>query len=147
VGIPTPEINQDDTGRFWEATFHAKWTAADAQNMSAELFVDNDLFTAYVGDVGMSVTDAEWTSNLTGTLSVYFDSAPITPANSILELPSGASSGEIDLCKMSIKGGRPDPNRRDGGVGGNIVIDTLLAADGDEVFIKLKGKVKGTRRS
>jgi len=140
MATPIIEKFQREVGRVGEATFRASWQTGQTGDIENEVVVDLDSISHNYTYPALTVLGVEWTKGLNLEARLEFNSMPPKPESTILSLPSGELAGKTDFCH-SLNGGWPDPNRP---TGGDIVVTTDGALQNDDLFIRLRYRLKGT---
>jgi len=136
---PTPEVFQRSIGRYGEATFRAKFTSAENDDLTDVPVLSQNYLSGKTSNTRFKVTNIAWTSEGIVSGVVEFTSVPSAPEGMVLAITPDASSGALNFCHYP-NGGKSDPNRTNPG---DLCISTKGAVPGSEIFLSLTYIEKG----
>ena len=144
--MSTPDLNYfvRPYGRIGEATLHVEWTQQDSDDFTdGELWVRLDEIKAnfpYVQNPRLTVERLSGNFSLNGHVDIVYNSTPQAPENNIWSFGGdGVTVSENFLTHPA--GSKADPNRESPG---DIAIITRGCLPGDELFLRMTFRVKGT---
>ena len=123
--------------------FQVQWTQDDSSDLDNAVVLSQDDISGDYENTRFAVEHVEWVSALNISGDLEFDSMPPGPDGLVLSFPPDATSGELDF-KDYPSGAIPDPNRLSPG---NLVLTTRGSLPGDELFLTLKFREKGTKNA
>ena len=139
---PTPDRQQKSIGRFFRVAFQCAWGQDNSINLENATLVSLDDVSGNYNNPRFLITDIEWSSSAGVAADISFDSTPQSAEGLIANITPDSTSGWINFADY-MSGGVPDPNRLSPG---NVVVTTRNALPGDELFILVTGREKGTSR-
>ena len=137
---PTPEVYQRSIGRRGEATFRARFTSAENDDLEDVPILSQNYLSGKFNNTRFGVTSIAWTCEGLLSAVVEFDSVPSSPSGLVVSISPDASSGLLDFSGYP-NGCKPEPNRTNPG---DVVVSTQGAVPGSELFLMLTYKEKGT---
>ena len=147
MATPTIEREQQSIGRYGICNFRAKWTVADADDLTEEIILSVEEFSGKFNNTFYAIEMIEWTAGINVQGVVYFDSVAFSPLGNVLVIPTDATSGKIDYREYP-QGCLPDPgvrrvpNEDQENAAGNVVCN-MEGLPNDELFIVIRYKEKG----
>lgn len=142
MGQPTPSVFVDAKGRRGSIMFQCAWSSADADNLSDYLLFDrSQSLSGDYTDARIAIEGIEWQASPGVSAEIYFSSFPPNADSLVFNIPLGSTQGEEmfeDLPNSAVV----DPNKS---APNDVRITTSSAAAGDDMFIRLRYREKGTR--